>query len=156
MIAQPDTGLGRETRPARRTDTSRASRQDRGTLRLPAYGGRRLGYLRSDDFGRSVLWVDDAHVYTHLGRPSLSFVFPGGRDTRHTARIATCEKFALRPGLLVRFFLGAVDVSWKGAEMSLPVWFAASPVAGAPLLLSSADHARLCLAADGRDPGRLV
>ena len=114
-----------------------------GTLRFPAYGNIEMVYLRTDDFGGSILWVRDAHVYMHLGAPSLSFVFPNATDRRHTVRIGVCENVAMPGGGVSTFYMGEFNIEKADVQTQLSIWIADHPVIQTGLILCTTDAERL-------------
>lgn len=144
MNVETTSGAIGKSRAANRTRSSGAAASSaRGTLRLPAYGDLELGYVLSDDLGRSILWVQDANVYLHLGSSSLNFVFRRGADTRHTVRISTCEKLKLPGGEEIACYLGIFDVEQAGLATPLSLWIADHEVIRAPVILRSRDARKM-------------
>ena len=55
-------------------------------MALPAYKDTELDYVIGDEFGTSVIWIKDAHIYSHRGQASISFLFA---TSRHRARFTS-------------------------------------------------------------------
>lgn len=63
-------------------------KDEHSIMALPAYEDTELDYVIGDDFGTSVIWIKDAHIYSLNGEDSLSFLFATSRHkTRFTARV---------------------------------------------------------------------
>ncbi|TCD16151.1 hypothetical protein [Oricola cellulosilytica] len=142
-----------------RADRSPTERADAlpfvGALRLPAYCGRELRYVRSDAFGRSVLWVHDAQVYSHLGQPSLSFRFSGRSATRFTARISLCETLPVSGRVHgLRCYLAELTVEHDNVSLPLPVWLAESSPDNPDLHLARSEAEALSLGLIRSELGR--
>lgn len=65
-----------------------APKDEHSIMALPAYKDTELDYVIGDEFGTSVIWIKDAHIYSFQGEASLSFLFATSRHrTRFTARV---------------------------------------------------------------------
>lgn len=61
---------------------------EQAVISLPAYRGIKLDYVVGDDFEKTVIWIQNAHIYTFHHQASISFAFAGSGGTmRFTARV---------------------------------------------------------------------
>lgn len=125
--------------PVQGVDSSSADKE-RSSLVLPAYKDTRIDYVAGDDFGKTVIWIRDAFVYSHHGETSLSFLFAKKHSkTRFTARISDrLSVWGLEDNPALMYCVN-FPVKIGGASLVLDVLLCETADVDAPAIVSHQD-----------------
>lgn len=103
---------------------------------LPFYGDLSFPVVEASGTATATLRIQEASVYDYHGQPSLGFVFPFRRETRHTARIRDQRTVTDADGATFKAYLTSIFVRCEGLEGDLDVWLIEAPLTHADATIS--------------------
>jgi hypothetical protein len=115
-------------------------KDEQSMISLPAYKNTELDYVVGDEFGASVIWIKDAHIYSFHGQASLSFVFATLRSTtRFTARILDRPTIQDHNDGIIFMFRVKMLVNVGARKVTLELLLCETPLMDAPAIISRND-----------------
>lgn len=125
---------------------------EQAVISLPAYRDTRLDYVVGDDFEKTIIWIQNAHIYTFHNQASISFAFTAsGGDRRFTARVLDRRSVQDDEDGPVFMYRVKMLVQIGNISNRLDLLLCETPLVDAPAIMCRQDFAQFPDFTQGRD-----